>query len=66
MLDLTRVVPWARISHPLRQTEDAVMAAVSQIMRVPPDDRAALQAVLPSRLGGLGIMRTALDITNTA
>ena len=37
------------------------MIAVNRIKRVPPDDdRAAAQAVLPTRLGGLGIMRKLL------
>lgn len=39
------------------------MAVVNQIMCAPPDgDRAAPQAVLQTRLGCLGIMRTTPDV----
>ena len=67
MLHLARVVPWGQVSGHVRRAEASVKAAVNQIMRIPRDDgRAAEQVILPTRLGGLGLLQTTQQIADAA
>ena len=68
MMHFARVLEWEHISEHMKRTEAAAVAAVRRLIRLHPGpgEGAADQMVLPSRLGGLGLLRTAPEVGTAA